>query len=125
MLAELRARRTDFDIIHFHTDMIHFPFFEDMARRTVTTLHGRLDLKDLPEVYRRWPKFPLVSISNAQRTYLPFANWVGTVYHGMQADAGGLVQPASAKATSPSSAACRPRRVPTGRSRSPSASACR
>jgi glycosyltransferase involved in cell wall biosynthesis len=86
MMSELRARRADFDIIHFHTDMIHFPFFEDMAHRTVTTLHGRLDLKDLPGVYRRWPKFPLVSISDAQRTNLPFANWVSTVYHGMQAD---------------------------------------
>ena len=38
-------------MIHFHTDMIHFPIFEDMAAQTVTTLHGRLDLKDLPEVY--------------------------------------------------------------------------
>jgi glycosyltransferase involved in cell wall biosynthesis len=46
-------------------------------------LHGRLDLKDLAEVYRRWPRFPLVSISDSQRVYLPFANWVGTVYHGM------------------------------------------
>jgi glycosyltransferase involved in cell wall biosynthesis len=93
MMSELRARRADFDIIHFHTDMIHFPFFEDMAHRTVTTLHGRLDLKDLPEVYRRWPKFPLVSISDAQRTYLPFANWVSTVYHGMQADVASWFQP--------------------------------
>jgi hypothetical protein len=32
---------------------IHFPFFEDLAARTVTTLRGRLDLKDLPEVYSR------------------------------------------------------------------------
>jgi glycosyltransferase involved in cell wall biosynthesis len=86
MLAELRERKSDFDVIHFHTDMLHFPFFEDMALRTVTTLHGRLDIKDLPAVYRRWSKFPLVSISDAQRTHLPFANWVSTVYHGMQAD---------------------------------------
>jgi len=86
MLAELRDRRSDFDIVHFHTDMVHFPFFEDMAHRTVTTLHGRLDLKDLPPIYRRWSKFPLVSISDSQRTSLPFANWVSTVYHGMQAD---------------------------------------
>jgi glycosyltransferase involved in cell wall biosynthesis len=86
MLGELRARKDQFDIIHFHTDMLHFPFFEDMAHRTVTTLHGRLDLKDLPPVYRRWSKFPLVSISDAQRVHLPFANWVSTVYHGMQAD---------------------------------------
>ncbi len=83
MLSEVRRQGARFDIIHFHTDMIHFPLFEADASRTLTTLHGRLDLKDLPEVYRRWPKFPLVSISNAQRTFLPFANWAGTVYHGM------------------------------------------
>ena len=86
MLAEVRDRKEQFDIIHFHTDMLHFPMFEDMAARTVTTLHGRLDLKDLPPVYRRWSKFPLVSISDSQRTHLPFANWVSTVYHGMEAE---------------------------------------
>ncbi len=37
----------------------------------MTTLHGRLDLKDLPEVYARWPQFPLVSISDDQRRPLP------------------------------------------------------
>ncbi len=83
MLSEVRRQRDQFDIIHFHTDMVHFPLFEETAHRTLTTLHGRLDLKDLPEVYRRWPKFPLVSISDSQRQHLPFANWVGTVYHGM------------------------------------------
>jgi glycosyltransferase involved in cell wall biosynthesis len=93
MMGELRARKGGFDIIHFHTDMIHFPFFEEMAHRTVTTLHGRLDLKDLPPVYRRWSKFPLVSISDAQRVHLPFANWVGTVHHGMQADVGAWFHP--------------------------------
>ena len=50
-------------MIHFHVDLIHFPFFEDITQRTVTTLHGRLDLNDLAEVYRRWPLYPLVSIS--------------------------------------------------------------
>jgi glycosyltransferase involved in cell wall biosynthesis len=83
MLDEVRQQADRFDILHFHTDMAHFPLFEAMAGRTITTLHGRLDLKDLPEVYRRWPKFPLVSISDSQRRHLPFANWVGTVYHGM------------------------------------------
>jgi len=73
MLDEVRARRSDFDIIHFHTDMLQFPLFEDDPSRTVTTLHGRLDLKDLPGVYRRWPKFPLVSISDAQRRH----SWAG------------------------------------------------
>ena len=85
-LAEVRRRADEFDVLHFHTDMIHFPFFEDMSQRTLTTLHGRLDMKDLPEVYRRWRAFPLVSISNDQRKPLAFANWAGTVHHGMRAD---------------------------------------
>lgn len=85
-LAEVRARAAEFDIIHFHTDMIQFPMFEGMSSRTLTTLHGRLDLKDLPEIYRRWPQFPLVSISDSQRRPLPWANWAATVHHGMNAD---------------------------------------
>jgi glycosyltransferase involved in cell wall biosynthesis len=52
----------------------------------VTTLHGRLDLKDLPEVYRRWPDYPLVSISDSQRLPLADANWVATVHHGLAED---------------------------------------
>jgi glycosyltransferase involved in cell wall biosynthesis len=71
MLHEVRRRADEFDIIHFHTDMIHFPFFEDMAERTLTTLHGRLDIKGLSDVYRRWSQFQLVSISDSQRRALP------------------------------------------------------
>jgi glycosyltransferase involved in cell wall biosynthesis len=83
MLAQVREQQDRFDILHFHVDMTHFPFFEDVAERTLTTLHGRLDLKDLPQVYRRWQRYPLVSISDSQRVFLPFANWAGTVHHGM------------------------------------------
>jgi len=83
MLDEVRRLQDRFDVIHFHTDMIQFPMFEAIAPRTITTLHGRLDMKDLAGVYGRWRQFPLVSISNAQRTFQPGANWVGTVYHGM------------------------------------------
>jgi glycosyltransferase involved in cell wall biosynthesis len=86
MLQELRLREDDFDIIHFHVDLIHFPFFEDLAHKTVTTLHGRLDLKDLPEAYARWPQYPLVSISSDQRRPLPAANWVRTIQHGLPDD---------------------------------------
>ena len=86
MLHELHSRRHEFDLLHFHVDLIHFPFFEDFAARTVTTLHGRLDLKDLPEVYSRWPDYPLVSISDDQRKPLASANWLATVHHGLAAD---------------------------------------
>jgi glycosyltransferase involved in cell wall biosynthesis len=86
LLAEVRSRAEGFDVIHFHTDMIHFPFFDDVAGKTLTTLHGRLDLKDLPAVYQRWSQFPLVSISDSQRGPLSVANWAGTVHHGMRSD---------------------------------------
>jgi glycosyltransferase involved in cell wall biosynthesis len=83
MLHEVRRRRDEFDVLHFHVDLMHFPLFEECPQRTLTTLHGRLDLKDLPDTYRRWPRFPLVSISDNQRKPLRFANWIGTVYHGL------------------------------------------
>jgi glycosyltransferase involved in cell wall biosynthesis len=83
MLAEVKRRALQFDVLHFHVDMTHFPIFEQYASRTVTTLHGRLDLKDLPSVYRHWPQYGLVSISDHQRRPLPFANWLATVPHGI------------------------------------------
>jgi glycosyltransferase involved in cell wall biosynthesis len=43
-LNEVRRRLAQFDVIHFHNDLLHFPLFEDAAARTVTTLHGRQDL---------------------------------------------------------------------------------
>jgi glycosyltransferase involved in cell wall biosynthesis len=86
MLQEVRRRQDEFDILHFHVDMVHFPFFTAQAGRTVTTLHGRLDLKDLSGVYARWPEFPLVSISDDQRRPLPAASWHATIHHGLAAD---------------------------------------
>ena len=86
MLGEMLDRADDFDVIHFHTDMIHFPLFQQWADKTITTLHGRLDMKDLAGVYRRWDQFGLVSISDDQRRPLSFANWKATVHHGMPGD---------------------------------------
>ena len=85
-LAVVRAHATEFDVLHFHGDLLHLPLFEDLAERTVTTQHGRLDLKDLPEAYRRWARYPLVSISDNQRVPLPDANWIATVPHGLPPD---------------------------------------
>src|ERR1700730_3105026 len=73
----------DFDIIHFHTDYLHFPLFAQRCGKTLTTMHGRLDLPDLPPMLREFAVMPLVSISKAQRAPVPWANWFGTVYHGL------------------------------------------
>ena len=86
MLDEVRRRRDTFDVLHFHIDLLHFPFFEDSAERTLTTIHGRLDMKDLAGAYARWARYRLASISDRQRAPLPDANWAATVQHGLPAE---------------------------------------
>jgi len=73
----------EFDIIHFHTDYLHFPLSAQSQYKHITTLHGRLDMDDLKPIYKKFFEIPVVSISNSQRKPLPYANWVDTVYHGL------------------------------------------
>jgi len=83
-LEEVRARAGEFDVIHFHTEYLHFPLLRELGlTNTLTTMHGRLDLPGYQEMFERHYDFPLVSISNAQRRPLPDANWAGTVLHGL------------------------------------------
>ncbi|MFZ1415091.1 MAG: glycosyltransferase family 4 protein [Defluviicoccus sp.] len=86
MLEEVRQRADEFDAIHFHIDYLHYPIFRPHASRTLTTMHGRLDLPFLKPVFAKFPEMPLVSISYHQRTPFASANWVGTVYHGLPRD---------------------------------------
>jgi len=86
MLDEVRRRADDFDVIHFHIDLLHFPLIRDFADRTLTTLHGRLDLPDLKPFYAAFPEIPLVSISDSQRRPMPAVNWAGTIPHGLPRD---------------------------------------
>ena len=83
MLDRVAARQHEFDVLHFHIDFFHYPLFRSMAHKTLTTLHGRQDLPELPDVYRAFPHMPLVSISNHQRLPVPPVNWRGTVHHGL------------------------------------------
>ena len=83
MLYRARRRAHNFDILHFHTDYLHFPLFADLGNRTVTTLHGRLDLADLPVAMREFSMMPLVSISNGQRRPMAVGEWLATVHHGI------------------------------------------
>ena len=86
MLDRVRQRADDFDILHFHIDQFQFPLFRPIARRTVTTLHGRQDLPDLLPLYLGFDDMPLVSISSDQRRPVPNANFAATVYHGLPVD---------------------------------------
>ena len=84
MLLETVARRADeFDVIHSHLDYFGYPLLQRADVPSVTTLHGRLDLPELIPLYRLYDRMPVVSISDSQRTPLPHANYVRTVYHGL------------------------------------------
>lgn len=83
MLDRVRRSAGQFDVIHCHTEFLHPPFLAECWDKTVTTLHGRLDLPELGAIYRAFPMMPVVSISLAQRAPLYWANWVGTVHHGL------------------------------------------
>jgi glycosyltransferase involved in cell wall biosynthesis len=86
LLEEVFQRLDQFDIVHFHIDYLHFPLSRRASFAHVTTLHGRLDLPDLPPLYNQFTDMPVVSISHSQRRPLPRAKWVGTVYHGIPPD---------------------------------------
>jgi glycosyltransferase involved in cell wall biosynthesis len=76
----------EFDLIHSHLDFLGFPVARRCAVPVLTTLHGRLDLPELEPVYREFAEIPVVSISDAQRRPLPWANWQATVHHGLPRD---------------------------------------
>jgi glycosyltransferase involved in cell wall biosynthesis len=83
MFDKVLEHAGEFDVLHFHTDYMHFPATKCMQLPAVTTLHGRLDLPDLMPLYQRFDRVPLVSISQSQRRPLGRVNWVGNVYHGI------------------------------------------
>src|SRR5579884_4011429 len=37
MLDEVRARADEFDVLHFHTDLVHFPLFRDLRSEEHTS----------------------------------------------------------------------------------------
>jgi glycosyltransferase involved in cell wall biosynthesis len=83
LVEHVAQRAEEFDVIHYHIAPLHFSTARRMTTPHVTTLHGRLDLPELPGLYGEFSDLPLVSVSDAQRGPLPHQNWVGTVYHGL------------------------------------------
>jgi glycosyltransferase involved in cell wall biosynthesis len=86
--GEVLARRDAFDVIHAHIDGLGFLLGRASGLPAVHTMHGRLDLPSILELFATFPEAPLVSISDAQRR--PAAGmglrWVATVPHGLPLD---------------------------------------
>lgn len=75
-----------FDVIHYHSDYLHFPVSRRQSVPSLTTMHGRLDIPELHPLFQEFKELPLVSISQTQRAPMPWANWVATVHHGLPED---------------------------------------
>jgi glycosyltransferase involved in cell wall biosynthesis len=86
MLEKVVRQSAEFDLIHYHVDYLHFPFSRRLACPHLTTLHGRLDIPGLEQLYHEFTDIPLVSVSDVQRWPLPWLNWQATVYHGLSDD---------------------------------------
>ena len=86
MLERAFRHSGEFDLIHSHLDLLGFPLWRRCKVPVISTLHGRLDLPNLIPLYQEFAEMPLVSISNAQRRPLQWANWQATVHHGLPRD---------------------------------------
>ena len=75
-----------FDVLHSHIDYWSFPFAQLVEVPTVATMHGRLNIESLWPIYAKYRTVPMVSISDAQRTPVPFVNWIATIHHGIPRD---------------------------------------
>lgn len=73
----------EYDIVHFHLDYLPFSQIRRLEIPAVTTLHGRLDIPDLYQLFREFDDMLLISISDAQRAPMPWASWLTTVHHGI------------------------------------------
>ena len=78
-LERVIDRAGDFDVLHFHTDHLHYPLLRYLEVPVVTTLHGRLDIPGLQPLHQVYSDAAVVSISEAQHGPLPEARWVGAV----------------------------------------------
>lgn len=85
-LENVFSQSENFDIIHSHVDYLAFPFIRRSFGKGVSTMHGRLDIEELQQIYDQYSDVPLVSISYAQRTPIPDLNWRERVFHGLPVD---------------------------------------
>src|SRR5207302_10236578 len=76
MFGKVYGEAEKYDVIHSHLDYWLMPFARAVATPTITTLHGRLDINELHDVYRGFLDHPCVSLSNAQRVHMPWMNWI-------------------------------------------------
>lgn len=85
-LDMVAKRAEDFDVIHSHLNFIHYQSLHQFKTPMLTTLHWRVDLRELQDLYHYFNDAPLAAISRSQAAYIPFANVVSVIHHGLPVD---------------------------------------
>jgi hypothetical protein len=60
MVEMVAQEATDFDVLHFHIDYVHFPVARQKKLNPITTIHGRLDIPELVAAYQEFWDMNLV-----------------------------------------------------------------
>jgi glycosyltransferase involved in cell wall biosynthesis len=85
-MEELRQRLDAFDIVHCHGEFFHAALLGERRRRSLTTVHWRVDELDRALFFAAFPDLPVAAISAAQAHDLPASNRAGVVHHGIERD---------------------------------------
>jgi glycosyltransferase involved in cell wall biosynthesis len=77
--------KNNFDVIHNHTYITGPAVLSLSTIPSVSTFHLTLNQLaiDFPSFYGALSQHRFISISQRQQTVLPWFNWIGTVYHGI------------------------------------------
>ncbi|MEA2538325.1 MAG: hypothetical protein QOF11_2559 [Chloroflexota bacterium] len=81
-IAQVRARQTDFDVIHSHLEWANLMLMRSTVTPSVATFHGRLDQPWATDALSDPPP-GLVAISRSHAATHPEVPWAGVVYNGL------------------------------------------
>ena len=79
-----RAAAGEFDIVHSHLHVHALPFARLIRCPLVSTLHGAAWVRAAHAMFLAYREMPFVSLSAAERTFLPELNYVATVHNGIK-----------------------------------------
>lgn len=86
MMDMVREYASQYDVIHFHTDVMQLSLVSQCQTPSLSTPHGRLDLPDLKPLFLRFGAHAMTSVSTCQRSPVPWVNWRKTIHHGLPSD---------------------------------------
>ena len=79
-----RAAKGEFDVVHSHLHVHALMFARLIPCPLVTTLHGSAWVHPIHPALTAFKEQPFVSLSDAERQFLPELNYVATVHNGIR-----------------------------------------